>query len=245
MAGSTAYGRINDIAPPGFSGSDCNPYTSRVSARFAVTCVLDGRYNAAITMSHITSYGQPVFDSVVDAIEKVVADVPATRETAVEHPADAARKLAKKAAIRAGALSGALALPPGLLGMLTVLPDLIAIWRLQAQLVSDIAGLYGRQMQLTRTHMVYCLFRHAATQLARDIAVRAGERLVFRQLSGGALRSGVGMSVTQRVAGTAASRWLPMVGAAAVAGYAYYDTMQVAKTAIKLLETPMLQVMDS
>ena len=113
--------------------------------------------------------------------------------------------------------------------------------------MSDIAGLYGRH-HLTRTHMVYCLFRHAATQLARDVAVRAGERLVFRQLSGGALRSvltSVGLSVTRRVAGTTASRWLPVVGAAAVAGYAYYDTMQVASTAIKLLETPMLQVVDA
>jgi hypothetical protein len=198
-------------------------------------------------MAYISSYGQPLFDGLVDAIEKVVADVPSTHETAVDQPADVARKLAKKAALRAAAISGALALPPGVLGMMTVLPDLIAIWRIQAQLVSDIAGLYGRQMQLTRTHMVYCLFRHAATQLARDVAVRAGERLVFRQLSGGALRSvltSVGMSVTKRVAGTAASRWLPLVGAAAVAGYAYYDTLQVAKTAVKLLDTPLLQVVE-
>jgi uncharacterized protein (DUF697 family) len=123
--------------------------------------------------------------------------------------------------------------------MLTVLPDLVTIWRLQAQMVSDIAGLYGQDMQLTRTHMLYCLFRHAASHLARDAAVRAGERLVIRQLSGGALRSvltGVGISVTQRVAGTTASRWVPIAGAAAVAGYAYFDTLQVAKTAVRLLE---------
>jgi hypothetical protein len=87
--------------------------------------------------------------------------------------------------------------------------------------------------------MLYCLFRHAASQLARDVAVRAGERLVIRQLSGGALRSvlaSIGISVTQRIAGTAASRWLPIVGAAAVAGYAYFDTLQVAKTAVRMLE---------
>jgi len=87
--------------------------------------------------------------------------------------------------------------------------------------------------------MLYCLFRHAASQLARDVAVRAGERLVIRQLSSGALRSvlsSIGISVTQRIAGTAASRWLPIVGAAAVAGYAYFDTLQVAKTAVRMLE---------
>jgi hypothetical protein len=89
--------------------------------------------------------------------------------------------------------------------------------------------------------MVYCLFRHAAESF--KLVVRAGERLVFRQLSGSAMRSvltGVGLNVTQRLAGTAASRWLPLVGAAAVAGYAYFDTTQVAKTAIKLLGTPAL-----
>jgi hypothetical protein len=185
---------------------------------------------------------QPLIDNVVDAIEDIVARVPSSREHVVVVPVVAARALARRSAARAAALSGALALPPGVLGMLTVLPDLIAIWRIQTQMVSDIAGLYGKQMQLTRTHMLYCLFRHAASQLARDVAVRAGERFVIRQLSGGALRSvltSVGMSVTQRVAGTAASRWLPVVGAAAVAGYAYFDTLQVARTAVSMLEVPV------
>src|SRR5438876_2605908 len=132
---------------------------------------------------------QPLVNNIVDAIEDIVARVPATREAKADDPAAAARTLARKAAARAAALSGALALPPGVLGMLTVLPDLVAIWRIQAQLVSDIAGLYGKDLQLTRSHMVYCLFRHAATQFTRDVVVRTGQRLVVRQLSGGALKS--------------------------------------------------------
>lgn len=194
-------------------------------------------------MSATTALTAPVIGRIVDALEGAVSGVPASREHAVESPAAVARSLARKAAARAAGLSGALALPPGALGMLTVLPDLLAIWRIQAQLVSDIAGLYGKDLQLTRTHMVYCLFRHAATQFTRDVAVRTGQRLLVRQLSGGALKSvltSVGMSVTQRVAGTTASRWVPVLGAAAVATYAYYDTLQVAKTAIRLLETPAL-----
>ena len=186
----------------------------------------------------------PLFGGVVDAIEDVIAGVPVSRERPVEAPEVAARRLARNAATRAAALSGTLALPPGILGLLTVLPDLVAIWRIQAQLVADIAGLYGRDMQLTRTHMVYCLFRHAATHVARDVAVRAGERFVIRQVSGGALRNvvtGVGMSLTQRVAGTTASRWLPIVGAVAVAGYAYFDTLQVAKTAVKMLDVKAVE----
>jgi len=183
--------------------------------------------------------------AVAEGIEAIVAGVPATRERPVGKPGEAALALARKAAARAAALSGTLALPPGLLGMLTVLPDLIAIWRIQAQMVADIAGLYGRDMQLTRTHMLYCLFRHAASHATRDFVVRAGQRFIIHQLSGGALRSvltSIGISVTQRIAGTAASRWLPIVGAAAVAAYAYYDTLQVAKTAIKMLESPASDV---
>jgi hypothetical protein len=197
-------------------------------------------------MAHSYSLAvQPLLGSVADAIENVVSGVPESRERSVEDPDPAARRLARKAARRAAALSGALALPPGFFGLLTVLPDLVAIWRIQAQLVADIAGLYGKEMQLTRTHMLYCLFRHAASQLTRDFVVRAGERVVIQQLSGGALRSvltGVGISVTQRVAGTTASRWLPVVGAAAVAGYAYFDTLQVAKTAVRMLEGVVLEV---
>jgi hypothetical protein len=182
---------------------------------------------------------QPVIDRIVDAVEDLVAGVPPSREKTSDAPGDAARAIARKAASRAAAVSGALALPPGVLGLLTVVPDLVAIWRIQAQMVSDVAGLYGKEMQLTRTHMLYCLFRHATSQLARDVVVRAGERFVVRQLSGGALRSllsGIGISVTQRLAGTTASRWVPVLGAAAVAGYAYFDTLQVAKTAMRLLE---------
>jgi len=195
-------------------------------------------------MAHSSLAVQPLVGGVVDAIERVVAGVPASREHVVEAPAAAAHRLARRAAARAAALSGTLALPPGILGLLTVLPDLVAIWRIQAQLVADIAGLYGRDMQLTRSHLLYCLFRHAASHVARDFGVQAGERFVMRQLSGGALKSvlgGVGLSLTQRVAGTTASRWLPIVGAAAVAGYAYFDTLQVAKTAVRMLEVKAVQ----
>ncbi|MEP6942274.1 MAG: EcsC family protein [Betaproteobacteria bacterium] len=196
-----------------------------------------------MTTPLVTPLPTPLSARILGALENAVSGIPASRQRAVEAPARAARALARKAAAKAATLSGALALPPGALGMLTVLPDLVAIWRIQAQLVSDIAGLYGKDLQLTRSHMVYCLFRHAATQFTRDVVVRTGQRLMFRQLSGGALKSvlsSIGMSVTQRVAGTSASRWVPVLGAAAVAGYAYYDTLQVAKTAINLLETPAL-----
>ena len=88
--------------------------------------------------------------AVGDAIVAVVSRVPETRETPVADPDARVRELARAAARRAAAISGGLALPPGPLGVLTLVPDLIAIWRIQAQLVADIAGARGRSGSLTR-----------------------------------------------------------------------------------------------
>jgi hypothetical protein len=173
-------------------------------------------------------------------IERVIADVPPPHVHAASDATRQAAKLAREAAQKAAVLSGSLALPPGPLGMLTVLPDLFLIWKVQRQLVADIFALHGRTPELTKTHMLYCLFRHMASHVLRDVVVRAGQRAVVAQLSAGALATllqRVGVSVTQRIVGTAASRWVPLAGAAAVGAYAYWDTLQVAKTARRLLES--------
>jgi hypothetical protein len=175
---------------------------------------------------------------IVEALEHVLADVPPPGSARADLPDAAARAIGQRAARRAAVLSGSLALPPGPLGFVTLLPDLYLIWQTQRQMVSDIFGVYGRSAELTRTHMLYCLFRHAASHVLRDVAVRGAERMVVRQLSAGALRSAlgsIGVSVSQRLAGSAAGRWIPLAGAAAVGAYAYWDTLQVAGTAQRLL----------
>jgi hypothetical protein len=174
-------------------------------------------------------------------IEKVIADVPAPRTHEMVNPDAAAERIARDAAKRAALVSGSLALPGGPLGLLTVLPDLYLIWKTQRQMVADIFAVYGRTAELSRTHMLYCLFRHAASQVLRDVAVRSGQRYVVSQMSSRALSSlagKVGAAVSKRVAGSAATRWIPLAGAAAVSAYAYWDTLQVAKTAQKLLAQP-------
>lgn len=182
---------------------------------------------------------------VTGVIERVITTVPVPRTVPVSDPDREADRIVRAAARKAGALSGSLALPPGPLGMLTVLPDLYLIWQTQRQMVADVFALYGRTAELGRTHMLYCLFRHAASHVLRDVAVRAGQRFVVQELSAGALRtalSAIGMVVTRRVAGNAATRWIPLAGAAIVGGYAYWDTLQVARTARRLLETTVAPV---
>jgi hypothetical protein len=184
---------------------------------------------------------------IIELLERVVADIPAPGTSRSDLPDGAARSIAQRAAKRAAILSGSLALPPGPLGFMTLLPDIYLIWQTQRQMVSDIFGVYGRSAELTRTHMLYCLFRHAASHVVRDFVVRGGQRIVIRQLSAGALRSalgGIGVSVSQRLAGNTAGHWIPLAGAAAVGAYAYWDTLQVANTAQRLLTAPVNEIAE-
>jgi hypothetical protein len=178
-----------------------------------------------------------------DAIVSVVGRVPATRQAPLDDPAAQVRRLARQAAGRAALISGGLALPPGPLGVLTLVPDLIAIWKIQAQLVADIAGARGRSGSLTREQMLYCLFRHAASQLLRDVVVRAGERAVVHRLTVSAIQAiaaQLGIEVSRQLIAKKASRWVPGLGAAAVAAYAWWDTERVARTADELFSREVL-----
>ena len=178
-----------------------------------------------------------VVTKVSRAIERVITHIPETDVGTSPHPDRRARKIAQTAAVKAAVVSGSLALPPGPLGVLTILPDLVAIWRIQSQMVADIAGCYGHTAHLTREEMLYCLFRHAAAQAVRDVVARVGGRLVVKHLSTGLLERmmrTVGVRISQRVVAGTAARWLPLIGALGVGAYAYYDTGQVARTAMEL-----------
>ena len=178
-----------------------------------------------------------LYNQLTDAILKLVSTIPETNEIVSMHPEIRAKHIARAASLKASAISGALAIPPGPLGMLTIIPDLLAVWKIQAQMVVDIAAAYNKKANLSREVMIYCLFKHAASQAVRDLVVRAGERYLIKRTSLRAMKSilqKVGIKVTQKVAGKGISRWLPIVGAIGVASYAYYDTNGVAKAAMEL-----------
>ncbi len=174
------------------------------------------------------------------AIMGVVAKVPTTTEARGEAPRDRARAIQTAASLKAAAVSGTLALPPGPWGIAVIIPDLVTVWRIQAKMVADIAGAFGQSAHLSQEHMLYCLFRHAAAQIVRDLAARVGERIVIRRATLHALQAvaqQLGLKVSKQVIAKSAARWLPVVGSLGVAGYAYYDTAQVAATATELFES--------
>ena len=180
--------------------------------------------------------------SIPKILHQIIEYIPFSSEPAATDPKSRARKLGSLAAMKAAAFSGALSMPPGPLGLLTLIPDLLGIWRIQAQLVADIAAVYGKSAWLTKEGMLYCLFRHGAAQALKDIAVRGGQRLLIHQVTLKTLESvlaKIGVRLSQRLAAKAITRWLPIIGAVGVGAYAYYDTGEVAKTAVETFESEL------
>lgn len=204
-----------------------------------------GIHDAATgTSKEMTKIMQPASEApkIAAVILHFISKIPASKELTSKSPADVARGKANKAAAKAALASGAIALPPGPIGWLTILPELVAVWKIQSQLVSDIAAIYGKRASLTQEQMIYCLFRHTAAQVFRDLIVRVGERVLVRRASLRVMQSiaeKIGVKVTQHALGKGLSRWIPVIGAVGIGAYAYYDTAQVAATAIELFESDM------
>ena len=175
-----------------------------------------------------------------DMLLQIVTNIPTSQRPPSATPQAAAETIIREAAWKAAGTSGMLALPPGPLGLATILPDLMAIWRIQQQMVADIARTFGKEAVLTREVMAYCLFKHGAALLVRDLVVRAGERYLIRPVALRALAGmlqKVGVATTQKALGRIASRWVPVLGALAVAAYARWDTQQVGRTALEMFSS--------
>jgi hypothetical protein len=163
---------------------------------------------------------------------ELIDDVPPSTDTRRNNALIRARELIAGASFRAADISKMLALEPESTEGSTLLADLTAIWRVQAQLVADIGRVFGKSGQLTEESIVSCLFRHGAAQFAREVVTGLGERWLV-QCGSQRARPNTGNEIVPRVARQRSSRLLPIIGAAAVAAYAYYDTDRIGQEAIE------------
>jgi hypothetical protein len=181
------------------------------------------------------------------ALHALVSQIPASFEIGGPNPAERARSLATSAALKAAVVSGSFTLPPGPLGLATVLPDLLAVWRIQQQLVADIAAAFGQTSMLTHETMVICLFKHGGAALTHRLFSRSGNDVLIQRIANRTLQQlleKIAVRVTQRIAAKSVSRWIPLLGAVGAGAYAYYDTAHVAANAIELFSSN-LQLVES
>lgn len=171
------------------------------------------------------------------AVLELVREIPRAQVRKRREPEAAARELAGAAALKAALAAGSLALPGGVLGWLAVLPQLRTVWRIQVQLVVDIAALHGHRGRPTRDEILHCLFQHATARTVQQVATRAGAGLPAGSIPGRVLQlvaRRVAVRLVRRVAGRRWARLLPLVGAVGIGAYAYLETARVGTAAMAL-----------
>lgn len=106
-------------------------------------------------------------EKTINLIFELITEIPDSLHCATDDPDAKVKSLIQQASFKAATVSATLSIPAGFTGILTAIPDIAAIWRIQAQLVADVAATYGKLAVLTREAMVWCLFRHSAASLLR------------------------------------------------------------------------------
>ncbi len=170
---------------------------------------------------------------ILSAIFRTLVEIPDSREPEAADPDVASEKIVRRSCKKAGLLSAALSLPTGPLGLITLMPDLTGVWKIQSQMVSDIASAYGEHRRLEREQMLFFLFRHSISHLVGDVIAKSGERYIVQKLSEKAFGNllekiaiRAGSSVTMR----ATKIMFPLIGSAVLGAYSYRDTLQVGAT---------------
>lgn len=174
------------------------------------------------------------------AVLAAVSTLPRARVRKRRQPEEASRELAASAALKAALAAGSLALPTGVLGWLTLLPQLRAVWAIQVQLVVDLAALHGHRGAPTQEQLLHCLFEHGTARTLRLTLARAGERLASPSITARVLQLVAGklaLRLTQRLVGRRLARLLPLVGAVGIGAWAYLETARVARTATALFQS--------
>jgi len=126
---------------------------------------------------------------------------------------------------------------PGPWGMLAAVPELLLITRNQLRMICDIAAALGKRTQMD-AHLLLAVFVATFGGGALNLAVVKGSKVLVKRASLQVIQKIVkwlGGKITQRVLKQLLAKWLPVVGAAAMAYWAKHSTDGIGNTAVTIL----------
>lgn len=182
-----------------------------------------------------------VFDAVIDERISYYKANPQARPKANDAPSIITHYATINAAISAGAN-----LIPGPFGMAAAIPEIILIIRNQIAMIYDIGMTYNQQPVLQRELLAGIFVSVAGISGATLLTIQGGKVLVKRA----SLRvfqkviSLLAGKVTQQLLKSMITKWLPIVGAAAMAAWSNYSTRQIGKQAISILSRQIEYISD-
>ena len=132
-----------------------------------------------------------------------------------------------------GSVSGAMGLVPGPWGMVAVIPELLTVIRNQLAMIYDIGMAHGKSKVLTK-ELLAGIFITAMGASAGSLLVLHGNKVLVSRVTLRVFQKTVSLlagRVTQQALKSAISKWLPIVGAAAMATWSIWMTQQTGKKA--------------
>lgn len=135
-------------------------------------------------------------------------------------------------------IAGAANLIPGPFGALAILPEMTGIIRNQIQMVYDVGVAHGKEEHLDG-NMLLAIFATVSGGGAISLVTVKGGQLLVKRASLQVIQKLIvwlGGKITQRALKAFLSKWVPFVGAAAMAVWARQSTIAMGRKASELLE---------
>ena len=156
---------------------------------------------------------------------------------------DSIDSIVKSSALANAAISGGSSLVPGPIGMLAIVPELVLVTRNQISLIYDVAAAHGQKEAITK-ELLAAVFVSAMGTTAGGLLVVQGSKLLVKRASLQVFQKLVvilGGKITQQALKSAISKWLPGVGAAAMAAWSNYMTRKIGNKSKELFSKQIVQ----
>ncbi|MFE8646509.1 hypothetical protein ACFX58_15625 [Sphingomonas sp. NCPPB 2930] len=184
-----------------------------------------------VIQEKITDGLHSAFDSIIETRSKFFKDHPEKINKNVD-------SIIKSYTRNNAMISGGSSLIPGPWGMLAVTPELVIVIKNQVQMIYDIGQALGQEEKITKELLLGIFFAAAGTGAGGLLTVQGGKVLV-RRASLRVIQKIIAMlggRITQQALKSAISKWLPVVGAAAMAAWTGYMTRNIGRKAEEIFK---------
>ena len=139
-------------------------------------------------------------------------------------------------------ISGSVGLIPGPYGMAAAVPEITLIIRNQLNMIYDIGVAHGKETHLNNELILGILVGSFGNGAVGLLAIH-GQKVMTKRVGQRVIQSVIqvlGGKITQQVAKSMAAKWIPIVGAIAMAGWSKYSTNIIGEKAIEIFSKEII-----
>ncbi len=187
--------------------------------------------------------------SLDDSIEKILEILIDTNSyqspyaKVVGDPEPILTPLIRKRAILTSLVAGTSNFIPSYFGYMVSLVEVFTILKIQARLVKDIAIIFGKEKDLNKDLLLYCLFKNSHPELGSGLIKFLGSRLLFRPTSYSTfcrIIKQINFQKGFKLESRLFKNLFFIFGSIALSSLAYFDTKIVGHTAIQIFSKEII-----